>query len=287
VTFSESEIVSDTRPVRQGDIIRRIQPVDAWDDVAIVVTADCDIARDKHAGRLTCVPLVPAEAYLSAYFLPKRMRRLEISLSDKLLPLMRKYQLASGPPSATPIKTVRAHRWLLDNEPSYIADRLSIPEDQRGRFISLANAFKRLGSAIEQSLDGQISAICEAEQALGRGDEPVLRAKLGKEIANHIRDLPGDALFIRSLCADGSDGYVAYLRAIMEIRDENVATKISQRSFNISHERYARLTPPYVYALTQRLGSVFSSIGLPDEYETSRDEFAANIVKSEPNGVQQ
>ena len=64
---------------------------------------------------------------------------------------------------------------------------------------------------------------------------------------------------------DDTDGHVAYLRLLRELKDNAVALKSSAMSYEISHERIGHLKPPYIYRLTQQLGAVFSSIRLPEE----------------------
>lgn len=93
-----------------------------------------------------------------------------------------------------------------------------------------------------------------------------------KELSGSLASLPGDAMFISSLAADASEGYVAYLRRIHEVNDRDVARSAQ---FNTGKFiRVGRLRAPYIYALTQQVGSVFGSIGLPAEYETQRTETA-------------
>ncbi|MBB5837802.1 hypothetical protein [Kribbella italica] len=272
--------IVDTSPLGQGDIIRRTSRTDdIWDQVAVIVTADCDIARDKHAGRLSCVPLIPVSSYLAISFLPKRISRIEIAIYEKLLAIMRQNQIALLGPDAVAISPKRAKHWLLSTEPLAICRRLAIPDEQVESFVALADQAKRLTASADQSFDDQVARICESEHALGRGESAKLRTRLSNDIAAHLRDLPGDALFLRHQTSDGSDtGYIAYLRIIREIRDERVAIKASQMSYEITHERWARLSPPYIYALTQRLGNVFSAIGLPEEYEASRDECGSLLI---------
>jgi len=85
-------------------------------------------------------------------------------------------------------------------------------------------------------------------------------------------------MFLSSIGNDDDSGYVAYLRLLRELKDNQVALKPSSRSFEITHERIAHLKPPYLYRLTQQLGAVFSSIGLPTEYEASRDTLTQGVL---------
>jgi hypothetical protein len=85
-----------------------------------------------------------------------------------------------------------------------------------------------------------------------------------------MEKLPGDALFLSCVGPGHANGYVCYLRILREIRQHQIATKLSQRSFEMIADRIARLRPPYVYRLTQQLADVFAAIALPKEYEDTR-----------------
>ena len=87
-------------------------------------------------------------------------------------------------------------------------------------------------------------------------------------------------MFLSSV-ANGVDyGYVAYLRLLRELKETQVALKASNMSSTITHERIGHLNSPYLYHLTQQLGAVFASIGLPEEYEESRNKSAEQLLKA-------
>jgi hypothetical protein len=65
--------------------------------------------------------------------------------------------------------------------------------------------------------------------------------------------------------------YVAYLRLVREVREPEIALLATDlEKPEVSAKRISRLTSPYVYRLTQQLGDVFASIGLPEDYERNR-----------------
>ncbi len=91
--FSECTDAMDARPLRQGDILRHLSNAeDDWEYLSVIVTADCDIARNKHAGRLTRAPILPLPTYLSAFYMPKRLQRLRSAVADRMVALMREGQ---------------------------------------------------------------------------------------------------------------------------------------------------------------------------------------------------
>jgi hypothetical protein len=280
MSFSECVDIVDGRPLRQGDVVRSLAArPDPWEDLAIIVTTDCDIARGKHAGRLTCVPVLPAQAYLSAYYLPRRIEKLQRALADRFVPSMRKAQSAHFDGFREPISFERAQRWILEASPSRVSSTLRMIPEEAQRFVPLAEAFVRLDTSRSGHFPGQIGTICDSEVLLGRSPDDASACKrIRAELASHVNELPGDALFLRSLGSTSTAGYVAYLRVLLEVRDSCVAVKSTQRSSEIKYERIARLQAPYVYALTQQLASVFSAIALPREYEESRGECGQALI---------
>lgn len=277
--FSECEPVPDDNSLRQGDVIRPLESTDdPWNGIAIIVTADCDIARSKHSGRLTCVPVLPASTYLSFFYMPRRLARTQETLGDQLVSLMRKAQRAHLPEFANPLTTERCLQWVLQTDSGKIASTLRLSPDETAAFMPLAESFGRISASLDAPLSEQCEAFCSAVKAMGRSSHAT-KERLIAELASHLRDLPGDAMFLSSLMDDVKEGYVAYLRLLVGLNDSQVAIKASQRSFKITHERFTHLKSPYLYRLTQQLGAVFSAIGLPEEYEVSRDGRAKQFLQ--------
>src|SRR5258708_984972 len=75
--FAEYREVGVADPLRQGDVLEAVDiGASMWQRHLLVITADCDFAYAKHQGRVTCVPLLAAEEYLSEMQLPKIRERL-------------------------------------------------------------------------------------------------------------------------------------------------------------------------------------------------------------------
>jgi hypothetical protein len=278
--FSECEPVPDARPLQQGDVLRSLEPpAEIWDATVIVVTADCDLAKTKHAGRLTCVPVLPAPVYLSLFYAPRRLAKIQQALAEHLTGLMRKAQSAHHPQFSVPLTEARCREWLQQSSPEAIAKTLEMSPKEEGTFVPMAHSFRESADALDGPLAAQCDAYASVYEALGRrGGRRTGKASLLSEIADHLRELPGDALFLNSVGNGPADGYVAYLRVLMSVKDAHVALKPHQRSFEVTYERIAHLRSPYLYRLTQQLGSVFNAIGLPSDYESSRDSTAQQFL---------
>ena len=69
--------IEDTEDVRQGDIIRKLNPkTGETDKLGIVITADCDIAQRKAGERYTWLEIVPMTAYIEGPWAQEQLRKL-------------------------------------------------------------------------------------------------------------------------------------------------------------------------------------------------------------------
>jgi len=184
------------------------------------------------------------------------------------------------------ITNQRLTTWITETDMNVIGPALKLD----GRYLNdvqqYVNAYRTLKEAGATSdLGYQIDVTAHAKHLLGDG-KTLVKAKqaIVKELSSTLLGLPGDAMFINSLAPDATEGYVAYLRRIHEVSDRNVAR--TSQFVSADYLRVGRLLPPYIYALTQQVGSVFGSIGLPPEYEDHRDQTAElfKIFQLEDNG---
>lgn len=280
--FSECEPALDDRPIRQGDVFRfHDTHEDAWQRLGVIVTGDCDIARNKHAGRVTYVPILPAHSYLSMFWLPRRVEALGGRLGERLVPMMRRIQQANLPQFTAPLTAERAQNWTVEKGPARVADALLLNDGpDRDEFLKLAHAYVDVTTAHGRSFRKQCAAVCSAYCALGttKDGAPALK-RVESELENYLANLPGDALFLSCLTQEHVEGYVCYLRVLRDVDDEDIAVTQRQAARGARASRIAHLSSPYLYRLTQQLAEVFASIGLPQEYEDRRSGYAATILQ--------
>jgi len=278
--FSECDDIVDAAPLRQGDVVRRLsEDSDPWADLGVIVTADCDIAREKHHGRLSYVPLLPVEYYLALSYLPRRLGRVMAAIAGELLKIIHKAQAGRNDGFTTPISADRAERWLTEATPERVANTLGLAGADRDKMLRLGEILVQARAATPGDYSMHRRVYCEAEVRLNRSASTrAVWSRLAKDVASHLKDLPGDAMFLSSVGRTYDSGYIAYLRVLRELRDEQVAVRASHRSFAVTHERISHLRAPYIYAMTQKLGAVFSAIGLPSEYESSRERIGLRLT---------
>jgi hypothetical protein len=280
-TFSECEPALDDRPIRQGDIIRFQDPYEPWERLGVIVTGDCDIARNKHAGRLTYVPLLTAHDYLSVFWLPRRLDAIAGQLGERLVSAIRKLQQSNLPQFSTPVTSERARQWTVERGPAGIADALRLGGGRdRDAFLKLAQAYVDVVNATDGSFGVQSAAPGDAYCVLSRApDHDAAAQRIGNELENYLANLPGDALFLSRVASDHAAGYICYLRVLRDIADGDIAIRPRQALEGARACRVAHLRSPYLYRLTQQLAEVFTAIGLPEEYEESRSRVAKVLLR--------
>ena len=278
--FAEYELVYDVSSLSQGDVLAALIPSgDPWSDLLVVITADCDLAHNKHGGRVSCVPLVPARFYLREFFLYDRAARRLKMANEKFSGLVRRGQRAAHPDFGKPISDRRAIGWLHESGAETIAQVLKLPDKIHEELIKCASSIDLLQDLDNASYDEVWQRICDASVALGHSVSPEnFNKSFQSEISGFLHQLPGDAMFLNAVAPEHESGYVGYLRLIRELSDQQIALKRTGRTSDHSHERISTLRTHYVHKMTQQLGSVFSSIGLPTEYESARLTYCDSLT---------
>jgi len=260
--FVEYQTVSGADPLRQGDVLEAVDTdSSAWQMHLIVITADCDFAFQKHRGRVTCVPLLPADYYLLQMQIP----RLRETLCKKPLTDFKQILARS---SRSAITDERLIEWIIENDAADIVRSLELAEKYTEKASQLIGSLKLIYST-QSSLIEASHALVDAQLA---ANSSLSRASAVKRVHEKIQSTfsqtPGDALFVSAFAPNHEDGYFAYLRHLEQIWEPEIAITPGRREVN--YRRVARLRDRYVHALVQRFAMVFMPIGLPDEYENMR-----------------
>jgi len=214
--------------------------------------------------------VLPAERYLSEFYLQRRVRsaiaKHVVEPAGALFKrLMRRtrddFQLPSAQDFLAPLAgaTIEEIMTLMDASE---ADAKSIHG-----WVGLWVASDAPNASFDERL-GLVASIAPQSKKANAD-------QIWSDMKEHLCALPEDAMFlsdgIRTLGQSSKCGYVAYLRRVLEIREEHVALAPQDRIYiSAAMVRVARITAPYIYHITQRLGSVFSSIGLPAEFDDLR-----------------
>ncbi|MGB6009492.1 hypothetical protein [Castellaniella sp.] len=246
----------------QGDVIAWKGNRDYLKKAAIVVTADCDLAKGKNWGRVTVVPLIPATDYFKKFYIPKQLEKLESALVPLFADAIQKSllpQQAADPTSHT-FETLLGVNSLPSGVSSPDAVALhSLIRKARGH-VAAKDPFKTLDEAL-LTINAKTNNLTK------------------DRITNFINNPPGDCIVLPRINGLGKDINIAFLRLLRELQGTSVSLKTSQEDEK-KGRRIGRLIPVLRYRLTQTLAQVFSDIGLPDSYESELKK-EKNIFLSE------
>jgi hypothetical protein len=279
------DLLDAREPIRQGDVLEWLSDSeDLWRRHAIVVTADCDIVHQKHAGALATVPVLRYDEYLASFALPLKLRAAETQIREKARSQLRAMQAKYRTDQPGPLSDAAIDGWIAHAGADAILRTLRASDDKTAEEVRTLVRWLQALPDVEQSVDlgAQLAALTTAKVIGGSTkDEASLRATLARENVDRLKNLPGDALFLHSLGGLLTDGYVAYLRRVDNVHETAVALKFNElRDAGKVARRISRLSSPYVFRLTQQLGQVFSAIGLPGSYEVSRGRFLVDQVET-------
>lgn len=234
--------------LHQGDLIRFEDSKDPLRKAGIVVTADCDLDKKKHANLVTLVPVVSVKVLMERYLLPEDCERkrdqieakvfkssnIDIGLEIEVRKALLLKQVAAGEITPADGALALAARFVLDDMES----------------MSVENYLKIMqfsGSGVKKSAD-------ISQQIKSRGD-----------------------VFILPDPTEFKVDEIAWVRHIWQESLSSIAVKTSEVVARPG-ERIARLDSPFRYRLTQLMAQVFSDIGLP-EFSNSVDEKALEAFK--------
>lgn len=261
--FAEYRDVTVTDPLRQGDVIEAVDSdASKWQRHLLVITADCDFANAKHQGRVTCVPLLTQDEYLMEFQIPRVRDRIVTKTFSALQSLIAK---ASGPS----ISEDRLREWPAEQEPSEIVDALRLEGTNANDAVKLFSAI-RTATQLPADLDGAVKQLVDAQVEIPNGKKATTaQREVTDALKAHYAKPPGDALFLSAVAPNMDAGYFVYLRHLEQIREPEIATGPTR--IPATYRRLSRLQDRFIHAVSQQFALVFMAIGLPREYEETRD----------------
>ncbi|MGW1509141.1 hypothetical protein [Streptomyces sp. NPDC002394] len=286
-SFREYETSLGEQPLRQGDVLEFIHtnefPTGWHDTIAIVVTANCDLSFGKHWGTITYVPAIPLDVFVQQFTIPKIIST-ECANSEKTLRSLFTEGIASD-------STERALEML---QLGYPIEEISVllPENSKEgpRFeveLQTIGLYWAAQADLKQCADSEQfwARIEELTTSLDKARKPKKASKetLRKEIRNKLKSFPGDSLYLSRPSPAHGGGYVVMLRLIRSIEDSNVSLRPSDEYYSPGRHRarrVARLKTLYCHRVVQQMAQVFTDIGLPTDYEDSRNSHLDEYVES-------
>jgi len=255
-------------PLRQGDVLKRVRG-DGPAMLAVVVTADCDIANEKfgEAG-LACVQL----DLLANHVLGEHARGLAQGQLKKRFEKAAEWvnnRWREKNPENEPLSEERVQAWILASTPEEIEAELNLPVDDKKSFIKReSSALTAAQKLIDTPTDrfSSIDALCTLK---GESRSVLLKSLFG---TLNPKNLPLDLFYVSSVPGEPDLGFVAKLRALTFIPFDRTFTSMdAAKDVENSFVRVGRLEPTFRHALAQQFGMLFARIGMPKQYEMDRD----------------
>lgn len=282
----ECAVPDPDEPLRQCDIVfaEPAQP-SRFAQIYLIATADCDLANEKHFGRLLVLPIIP----LGDYFMRFRVSRLiddlrhgTRGLADRCIQVLNDMLFLAH--EQVPERQL-ALDWILRRPISAIVEDLET-EVARSDVGTLHNAAAKLEALLSLLLspidmtNGQevIDFIGKAKTALGEPLKKGPAAFLENELqAFAIKSTPRDVFVIADLPPLADPGYVVALRFPEQLTSDEIATRRVRSGGPARFVRHSRVVWPYSSALMSQFASLYTAVGLPDS-QRSTLELTLDII---------
>lgn len=271
--------IEDTEDVRQGDIIRQLNPTTGETErLGIVITADCDIAQKKAGERYTWLEIVSMTAYVDGPWAAEQLRKLSEKRSKGILDQLNG-QIRKQQPGLTALTYESLVQWVRSKSAEEIlanaTGKSPVADDKQLRDLQ---AF-----SLTVSTDETLSSLSLLKGAwtLFGFDEKTQQ----ESVRNAFKDSGGfqDYFVLPELPRQAGLGFVVMLRSMWTIMASDLY--ITEQDARIhdrpdAFHRLGRLNDGIRFSITQKLAFLFSRIGMPTTFE-SACETAAELAVEE------
>lgn len=260
--------IEDTEDVRQGDIIRKLDPkTSEVEKLGIVITADCDIAQRKASERYTWLEILPMTAYIEGPWSQEQLRKLSEKRSKGICEHLNG-QIRKRKPGLTALTHESLVQWLRNKTAEDILTSAT------GKAPAADEKLLRdlQGFALTVSTDETQSALSRLKAAwtLFGVDEKVQQ----ENVQNAFKDGGGfqDYFVLPELPRQTGLGFVVMLRSMWTIMAPDLY--LTEQDARIhdrpdAFHRLGRLNDGIRFSITQKLAFLFSRIGMPKTFESA------------------
>lgn len=271
--------IDDTEEVRQGDIIRQLNPKNGLTErLGIVITADCDIAQKKNGERYTWLEIVPMAAYVEGPWAQEQLRKLSEKRSKGMLDYLNA-QIRKRDPSLTALTHEALVLWLRSKSAEEILASTTGKSPAAGdKQLRDLQAF-----ALTVSSDETESAFSRLKDAWTLYGTDVKSQQ--DSVRNAFKDSGGfqDYFVLPELPRETGLGFVVMLRSMWSLMANDLYLTEQDARINDrpdAFHRLGRLNDGIRFSITQKLAFLFSRIGMPTTFE-SACETAAELTVEE------
>lgn len=271
--------IEDTEEVRQGDIIRKLNPkTGEAEKLGIVITADCDIAQGKAGERYNWLEIVPMAAYIEGPWAQEQLRKLSEKRSKAICEYL-SGQIRKLQPGLAALTHESLVQWLH----STTAEEILASTTGQAPAADGKPLRDLQGFALTVCADANQSAFNRLKTAWTLFGIEEKRQQ--ENVRNALTDGGGfqDYFVLPELPRQAGIGFVVMLRSVWTIMASDLyLTGQDARIHDCPHafHRLGRLSDGIRFSITQKLAFLFSRIGMPETFE-SACETAAEIAVEE------
>lgn len=260
--------IEDTEEVRQGDIIRKLNPeTGEAEKLGIVITADCDIAQKKAGERYTWLEIMPMAAYIDGPWAQEQLRKLAEKRSKSICEYLNS-QIRKVHPGLAPLTHDSLAQWLS----SKTAEEILTTTTGKAPAEDAKSLRELQGLALTVSADETQSAFSrlKAAWALFGTDERSQQ----DSVRNAFKDGGGfqDYFVLPELPRQNGFGFVVMLRSMWTIMAPDLYLTEQDARIHDSPDafhRLGRLNDGIRFSIAQKLAFLFSRIGMPKTFESA------------------
>jgi hypothetical protein len=259
--------VPDTSiPVRQGDILICRDPHKGlFEEICLVITADCDISKGRYGRQLACLRIIPLESYLRVVWADRKLQTEVDNATNIIRDQLNKWNSIRTGTEST-LSSAVVIDWVRRSEPKKICADLNIPESEKKKVKTALSSFSAALAVLnDDPAEDKLKKLAEFRSIIKSKDLQKCQQEALQQAKND--KLPEDVFLLPSLPQLDIGPAVVLLREIVGVRHESICYRTFDACNSEMFLRLGRLDPIFKYAVSQAFGTLFSRIGLPEDYE--------------------
>lgn len=230
---------------------------------AIVLTADCDLAENKHYGRLLMCPVVPIKDYLKDEWAKRRLQKTSRVAGDKIRCELKKITILEGDGDISD-GVIDAISESVEAMESALSGMNSVPaklKDDLLRHVRVRVECEKFTGNFFQAL------VCSTKERDSSDDEKATK-KIWDDFRSEMKSDSTDVVVVPDELKGENAASVVLLRCPFSLMISEVS---SARDSLKSVTRIGRLCLPVKYLVAQKFGFLFSRFGMPPSIENDRN----------------
>ena len=277
--------VAEDEDIRQGDILRVDSDINSKESDAewlVVLTADCDIAQNKHQDIITTVRATSAYRYLSQTYAPSALeserKRIANEVLDEIHNMDRKRD-----PDVTRMRAETVCQWIKETEAKSIARSFKLRGNSWDKFV---NNLEQLALVMDQHVEGgkERGIYIDRFMRLRLLQKRKQDAVTGEFRQMLMNGLGIDRFFVPTLPRVQDIGFVINFRDLESVASNRIFRseylwKVSDQD-QTGYVRIGRFSDQLRYAIAQRALYVFSRIGLDRKFEVDVEQAVALLAST-------